>query len=195
MSTFRLLRASLALGLVALLGACAHPLSLDPLKTPPRDEAGLVAKKVGYVMTDADRAKQVTTPGGGGDQVSYFPYRDMEKPIREALRSVYQDVTSVPAAGEVAARAAGVAYVFAPQITTTSSSPSALTWPPTKFSAEISCTVTDAQGALVAQFRVSGDGVAEFDEFKSDHSLSARRSVIQVAEKFAQAVRENPKLK
>lgn len=195
MSLTRSIRLAAALSVVALLGACAHPLSLDSPTGPARNEATLVAKKVGYVITDADRAKQVTTPGGGGDKVSYFPYRDIEKSLREALRSVYQDVTSLPAATPAAAGPAGVAFVFTPVITTTSSSPSAFTWPPTKFSTEIACTVTDAQGGPVTQFKVTGNGAAEFDEFKSDHSLSARRAVKEAAEKFAQAVRSDPKLK
>jgi hypothetical protein len=104
-------------------------------------------------------------------------------------------VTSVKAADATAARSAGVAYVFVPGITTVSSSPSSLTWPPTKFSTEIACTVIDAQGVQVAQFKVTGDGAAEFEEFKKDFSLSARRSVEAVAEKFAQAIRDDPKLK
>lgn len=195
MSLPRSIRLAAALSVVALLGACAHPLSLDSPTGPARNDATLVAKKVGYVITDADRARQVTTPGGGGDKVSYFPYRDIEKSLREALRSVYQDVTSLPAATPAAVGPAGVGFVFTPVITTTSSSPSAFTWPPTKFSTEIACTVTDAQGAQIAQFKVTGDGAAEFDEFKSDHSLSARRSVKEAAEKFAQAVRRDPKLR
>ena len=102
-------------------------------------------------------------------------------------------MTSLPSGS--GASAAGAAYVFVPVITTTSSSPSGLTWPPTKFSTEIACSVTDAKGAPVTQFKVTGDGAAEFEEFKGDFSLSARRSVMAVAEKFAQAVRSDPKLK
>lgn len=187
------LRLAGAATVVALLTACAHPISLEPTSTPKRDEAQLVAKKVAYVMTDADRAKQVETPGGGGDKISYYPYRDIEKSLREALRSVYADVMVLRAATDT--KDTGVQYVFAPEITTTSSSPSAFTWPPTKFSTELACTVTDASGAVVARFKVAGDGAAEYEEFKSDFSLSARRSVQVVAEKFAQEVRSRSQLK
>lgn len=192
----RLFRFGLAVAAVALLGACAHPISLEPTNVPERVETSLVPKKVAYVISDADRGKEITTPGGGGDKVSYFPYRDMEKAIRSALRAVYQDVTAVKSASDAPAiQEAGVAYVFTPEIVTTSSSPSPFTWPPTKFAAEVSCTVTDAQGALVAKVRANGEGAAEFAEFKSDFSLSARRAVADVATKLAQEIRSNDKLR
>lgn len=195
MHLIRLLRLTAAAAVVTLLAACAHPISLEASKLPERNEAQLVAKKVAYVMTDADRAKESVTPGGGGDKVSYQPYRDMEKAIRAALRAVYQDVSVVrSAADSKALKDAGLSFVFAPEITTTSSSPSPLTWPPTKFSTEVACTVTDVEGSVVARFRVMGNGAAEFAEFKSDFSLSARRAVQDVAEKLVQEIRANQKL-
>lgn len=196
MNMHRWFRFGLAAAAVALLGACAHPISLEPASVPERVEANLVAKKVAYALTDADRAKEVTTPGGGGDKVSYFPYRDMEKALRGALRAVYQDVIAVKSAVDAPAlREAGVAYVFTPEIVTTSSSPSPFTWPPTRFSADVICTVTDPQGAVVAKLRANGSGAAEFDEFKSDFSLSARRAVADVAVKLADEIRRTESLR
>lgn len=192
----RAARLAAAAAVVALLAACAHPISLEPTQVPERKEAALVKKKVGYVITDADKAKEVTTPGGGGDKVSYYPYRDMEKALRGALRTVYEDVSTVKAANDLPAiQQAGLAYVFTPQITTTSSSSSPFTWPPTQFGVEVSCTVTDPQGAVVAQVRANGAGAAEFSEFRSDFSLSARRAVADVVEKLALEVRRNEKLR
>ena len=52
----RLLFAALT---VCLLAACAHPIGIGPLETPTRNEAGLSPKKVAYVMTDADRTREV----------------------------------------------------------------------------------------------------------------------------------------
>lgn len=192
----RLARLAGGAALVALLAACAHPINLEPQKLPERRESSLVAKKVAYVITDADKAREVTTPGGGGDKVSYYPYRDMEKAIRGALRAVYQDVAALPGSNDVAAlKASGASYIFVPQISTTSSSPSPFTWPPTKFSTEVQCTVLDPQGATLAKLHVSGNGAAEFDEFKSDFSLAARRSVAEVVEKLAQEIRRSDKLR
>jgi hypothetical protein len=196
MQVTRIVRIAFAAATVAVLAACAHPISLEATKLPDPVESQLVSKKVGYAISDADRAKEVTTPGGGGDKVSYFPYRDMEKGIRTALRTVYRDVTALKSASDLAAvKESGVAYVFTPEIITNSSSSSPFTWPPTQFSVQVACTVTDAQGAVVAKVRANGEGAAEFSEFKSDFSLSARRAVADVVEKLALAIRTEQKLR
>jgi hypothetical protein len=193
---FRLGRLFCAGTLAALLVACAHPISIEPAATPARDVATLVNKKVAYVMTDADRAKQVTTEGGGGDKVSYFPYRDLEKAIREALRAVYEDVMVMRSASDGnAVKEAGVAYVFAPEITTTSSSPSPFTWPPTRFTVEFGCTVTDADNNVLARLRAPGDGAAEFSEFKRDFGLAGRRAGEAASARLAEEIRGNAKLR
>jgi hypothetical protein len=190
------MRLAAAVAVVAVLAACAHPISLESSRLPERDDKQVSQKKVAYVITEQDRAKEVTSGGGGGDMVRYFPYRDMEAAIRAALRSVYTDVVALKSAGDAAAvRDAGVAYVFVPEIATSSSSPSMLTWPPTHFTAHVICTVTDAQGGVVAKFQSTGSGAAEWSEFKSDFSLSARRAVSDVAQKLAQDIRANEKLR
>ena len=85
-------RSSLLIAVSFFLSACAHTIAISPISTPARIDANLIQKKVAYVMTDVDRSKQITTAGGGGDKVTYLPYRDLEKVIRDALRSVYSDV-------------------------------------------------------------------------------------------------------
>jgi hypothetical protein len=52
-----------------LIVGCAHPIAITPTSTIERPDKPLVKKNVAYVMTDADREKQVTTEGGGGDKV------------------------------------------------------------------------------------------------------------------------------
>ena len=189
----RLMAASAA---VALLAACAHPISVNPQETPARVEAQLIQKKVAYAISDSDRSKEVITPGGGGDRVSYYPYRDLEKGIRDALRAVYQDVVVIRSATDPAAvRESGAALVFKPEITTTSSSPSPFTWPPTQFTSDISCVVTDAGGLEIAKVRAQGSGNAEFSEFKSNFGLAAQRAGTDVAIKLTEEIRRNDKLR
>lgn len=191
--TTRLLLATLAVGLLA---ACAHPIGIGPVDTPVRNEAGLNPKKVAYVMTDADRAREVITPGGGGDKVSYFPYRDLEKAIRDALRAVYSDVFVVKSASDLEEIGKlGASYVFTPTITTNSSSPSLFTWPPTRFEIDLTCTVTDAQGQRVTELRTQASGAAEFGEFMKDFGLSGRRAATQLSEQFKQTVITHPQLR
>lgn len=189
-------RLPLAAALLALLTACAHPIGISPIETPVRNEAGLNPKKVAYVMTDADRSKEVTTPGGGGDKVTYFPYRDLEKAIRDALRAVYADVFVIQSSADTEAiQSFGVSYVFSPEITTTSDSPSPFTWPPTKFGIDLTCKVTDAEGKLLSQVRAQGSGTAEYTEFMKDFGLAGRRAASQVSAQLKQEVMANPQLR
>lgn len=189
-------RLSLAAALLALLTACAHPINISPLETPARNEAELSNKKVVYVMTDADRTKEVITPGGGGDKVSYFPYRDLEKSIRDALRAVYADVSVVKSSSDQEAiKAFGASYVFSPTLTTTTESPSLFTWPPTKVGIDLTCQVSDPSGKVLTSVRAQGSGVAEFSEFKSDFGLAGRRAASHLAEQLKQEVKSNPQLR
>lgn len=196
MRNLRFWRLPVAAVLLAFLAACAHPIGIGPIETPLRNEAGLNPKKVVYVMTDADRGKEVVTPGGGGDKVSYFPYRDLEKAIRDALRAVYADVFVVKsAADKEAIQGFGASYVFSPEITTTSHSPSPFTWPPTQFNIDLVCTVSDPHGKPVTQVRAQGAGAAEFSEFVKDFGLAGRRAATQVSEQLKQEVMLNPALR
>jgi hypothetical protein len=179
------------------LGACAHPITINPISTPQRLEDRPYSTKVaGYVMTDADRTKQVTTEGGGGDKVSYFPYRDLEKGIRDAFKTLYSDVVLVRSPSDFETfKREGIGIVFAPEIYTTSNSNSIFTWPPTQFSIDFSCTVTDTTGNMLSRVRVTGGGAASFSEFTSDFGLAGRRAAQDALEKLIAEVRANPRLR
>ena len=188
-------RLACAVALAALLAGCSHPITMITETAPPRPLAHLVPKKVAYVMTDAQRDQQVTTAGGSGDRVSYYPYRDLEKSIRDALRAVYRDVIVLRTAGDAKANeAAGVSLVFTPQIKTDSSSSSWITWPPTSFTAEVACVVSDAAGAEVTRVRATGNGTAEFGEFNGDYGLAARRAATRLTSQLSSEIRRNEKL-
>lgn len=185
-----------AAALAGLLAACSHPITMITETAPPRSMAHLVPKKVAYVMTDAQRDQQVTSPGGSGDRVSYYPYRDLEKSIRDALRAVYRDVIVLRTAGDAKANeAAGVSLVFTPQIKTDSSSSSWVTWPPTSFTAEVNCVVSDAAGAEVTRVRAVGNGTANFGEFNGDYGLAARRAATRLTTQLSSEIRRNEKLR
>ena len=190
------LRAGVALAFAAVLAGCAHPINVGTDTAPPRVEANLVQKKVAYAMTDAQRALQAVTPGGGGDRISYYPYRDLEKSIRDALRAVYQDVVVLKSAADAnAVQASGAALVFTPEIKTDSGSPSPFTWPPTYFTTEVSCVVTDPAGVEVTRVKASGRGEAEFSEFKSELGLSAKRAATNMSTQLAGEIQKNEKLR
>lgn len=178
-----------------VLAGCAHPIVITPTVALNRQPDMVIKKNVAYVMTDADREKQVTTPGGGGDKISYYPYRDLEKAIREALRVAYKDVTVIENQGNIEVlKARNVAYVFVPEITTSSDSPSLFTWPPTRFRIEMNANVFDAKGNFITRVRVVGSGNAEFSEFKSNFGLAGARAADDLSAKLVDEIRNNPRL-
>ncbi len=163
---------------VALFG-CAHPINMNPNLQAISAPAGAQAinKPVGYHIPEALRQLQVISPGGGGDKVSYFPYRDLEPGFYKVLSETFRDVSKVQDpknAAELSSR--GIKLLITPEITTTSSSESLFTWPPTMFSVTLVCTVTDMAGKGLQTIRVVGNGNATFDEFKGNLSLAAVRA-------------------
>ena len=185
--SMRLGWATLCIVALTLLQGCAHPISLNPdLAVVKAGSAAKIDRKVGFYIGDDDRKREVTTPGGGGDKVSYFPYRDMEADL--ALSESFTTVTRVNGPADPRVKAEGLNYVISPVIKTQSSSPSPLTWPPTVFTVELTCRVTDADGKPVSEVKATGTGNAEFSEFKGNHSLSAKRAVEDALSKLKVAL-------
>jgi hypothetical protein len=184
---------SAAIVCAALIG-CAHPITMNPdLATVKGDGSPLIDKLAGYHMTDASRAIEITTPGGGGDKVRYFPYRDIESGFYKALGEVFKGVTKVADPKDAEAlRKSGVNLLITPEISTTSFSDSVLTWPPTQFTVALTCKVTDAGGQVLDTVKVTGDGRASFDEFKSNFSLAAVRASNDALARLIKALRESP---
>ena len=170
---------SLALGLALATTGCAHMINLTPpLNTLEAEGIAKVGKTAGYYVDPALAAKKVTTPGGGGDKVSYMRYADAEPALRNVLERVFG--TAVPLSSPTDKQALSdkhVAYVFVPTITTDSSSSSAFTWPPTHFEVTIDCKAQTPDGATVWQGTAKGQGEAVFADFKHDFSLAGRRAM------------------
>lgn len=194
----RLIR-SLFIAIFAIaLTACAHNISLssDLSKMSPVPESQKINKNVGYFIASDLMTKEVTTPGGGGDKVTYYPYKDIETGFYQALSNVFTSVTKLKSVNDTEANTKyALKLVIQPTITTTSSSPSPLTWPPTKFGTELTCRFTDLAGNLIFETTVVGNGAAEFDEFKKDLSLSARRSTEAMLNQLQTALINSPELK
>jgi len=155
-----LVAAGSVVAVIAVTG-CAHPISISP-KADAAAQAPSVAKidkSVAYVITPADMALEVTTPGGGGDKIKYQPYRDLDASLYASFSTVFKDVTKAASVDEAKGLSAkGVQLVIVPTIATTSSSESAFTWPPTKFSVTLTCTATNPQGQQIAQVSATGHG-------------------------------------
>lgn len=175
---------------------CAHPINMKPdVGSISSLGAQKINKTVGFYISDANLALEVTTPGGGGDKVRYFPYRDIEAGFYKALTEVFPKVSKVANPKDMdAITKAGITLLITPEITTTSSSPSPFTWPPTEFSVKLDCKVVNAAGQPIAQVSVTGVGKAEFADFKSNFSLSAVRASEDALKKLMKALAENKAL-
>ncbi|WP_321929396.1 hypothetical protein [Paraburkholderia guartelaensis] len=191
-----MIRMIAAASVIAALSGCAHEISLtgDASKIPTLSTQPL-DKSVGLVITDDELSKEVITPGGGGDKVSYHPYHDLELPMYVGLGHVFKNVTKLKSAPDAATiQAKHLDYVITPTIKTTSSSPSLLTWPPTDFSVTLACTVTDPSGQTVNTTDVTGTGHAEFSEFKRNFSLAGQLATADAVTKLQSALATAPEL-
>jgi hypothetical protein len=185
----RFLLALSGLLLAAIISGCAHPISLaGNVASLAGTGTGKLDKAVGLSMSDEDRKREVIGPGGGGDKVSYLPYRDLETGLYIALSETFARVSRVNGLSDPKVKADGLNYVVTPSIATTSFSPSIFTWPPTIFTIELTCKVVDDDGKAVTEVRALGEGRAEFDEFKGDFSLSAKRAADDAFKKLVKAL-------
>jgi hypothetical protein len=162
-----------------LVVGCARQINITP-PLQALDAPGTVKinKTVGYYTSPANRAKEVETPGGGGDRVKYRPYSEAEPALKQVLSNLFTRAVYISSPDDKQWLASNdIAYVFVlPVIETDSSSDSMVTWPPTRFSMTLDCRALDRSGATVWQTKVRGQGIATFSEFKNDTSLSARRA-------------------
>jgi hypothetical protein len=169
-----------------------------------------IDKHVGYHISEAKRRLEVATAGGGGDKVSYLPYRDIEVGFYKALTKVFRGVSRIknPSdTNEIHAR--GVSLLIVPEISTASSSSSPVTWHPTSFTVNLTCTITNSTGQPVRKLTVTGTGKMDFSEFKGDtfrvgvhatnealpNSLAAVRATNDALNKLITALSEAPELR
>lgn len=181
--------------LTAVLSGCAHSIAVTPdaAKLPTRDNIKPSENVVGYYISDEERSRRVVTPGGGGDKVEYAPYKELEPGIFRVLNNVFSNVHVLKSEGDTAYLTDNrIAFVIRPQITTNSSSNSAFTWPPTDFTVTINIKAVDSMGKTVWQDEVVGQGKAEFSEFKSDFSLSAKRASEQALTQLQAKLQASP---
>lgn len=151
---------SIVIGSAMLAVGCAHQINITPpLNTLDGNNAAKANKTVGYYISPADRTKEVTTPGGGGDKVKYLPYAESEPALNKVLTNLYADVVMVPSLDDkqfIAGKK--IAYIFMPSIQTDSGSDSALTWPPTRFAMTLNIKAVGPDGNMLWKKMVTGQG-------------------------------------
>ncbi|MGS2721012.1 hypothetical protein [Paraglaciecola aestuariivivens] len=172
-----------------LISGCAHNIQITPTTNGLNPSPNKIEKSVGYHISETDRNLKVQTPGGGGDDITYTPYKDMETAFYAVLSHKFKDVYKVKSLNDNSfIKENEIKLIFIPTISTNSSSSSLFTWPPTHFTVDLSVKALNDAGQIVWSDSVKTNGVAEFDEFKNDFGLAAKRAtesaILQLAEKL-----------
>lgn len=194
----RSIRLGFVMAAVMMTAGCAHQMTMRAdvggLALPAG--AARIPKNVGLYISPANRAKEVTTPGGGGDKVSYRPYAGMETGLYKVLGNTFQNVDSLSALSDADSIVKhSLKLIAIPEITTTSSSSGILTWMATDFTVQLSCRFTDAAGREVATISATGTGHAEFSDLKSDFSAAGERASRDALEKLQAAILQSEELR
>jgi len=162
-----------------MVSACAHKIQVTPSLDKLRSESTTKKNKiVGYHIAPQDKLAEVETGGGGGDSITYSPYKDSEAALNTILSKNFYKVYSVDnLSNKGYINEKKIELIFLPKITTTSSSKSLVTWPPTNFTVELMCKAVDLNGQEIWSKTVQSEGKATFSEFKSDFGLAGRRAM------------------
>jgi hypothetical protein len=192
------LRLTAILFVIIGVAGCAHPMIIKPemeaLAVPANGDH--IAKNVGMYISNANRQKEVTTPGGGGDKVTYRPYADLETGLYKVLSDVFQNVEILNAPlNSDGSQTKSLAFVIEPEVTTKSSSSGVLTWMATDFTVQLTCKITDAHGEPVSMVSSTGSGHAEFNELKSNFSLAGQRASQDALVKLRASLAQSSDLK
>jgi hypothetical protein len=180
--------------IVLLITGCAHPIVIAPTLSNVQAHTGdsnKINAAVGYYIPESTTDLEVTTPGGGGDNVRYYPYRDIESGYQAVLASVFRSVSKVSVPSPNSEGGDNLDYVIEPVIVTNSGSTGFFTWPPTNFSIDITNQIRNSSGQLVDSPRVVGIGTAETGERLSEHGIAGRRAMEDALVKMRTSLRES----
>jgi hypothetical protein len=177
-----------------MAAGCAHPIKVAPdvaklerfSTTAPR-----LTANVGYYIPPEVSSVEVTTAGGGGDNIRYYPYTDIEPGFEKMLSNVFTGVVKLNSMTDLPGIArGGTEYIVQPVIVTSSGGSGLFTWPPTNFTVDLTCNVRDTSGALLASPRVVGTGSAETGERLREHGIAGERAMGDALTKMQAALLE-----
>ena len=179
------------------LGGCAHSISITPDLAKIELTSNSVARvnvKVGYYIPPELSAIEITTAGGGGDNVRYYPYREIENGFQKILSNNFVSVVKLTSAIELAQISQegkeGIKYSFFPELITNSGGSGLFTWPPTNFTVDLTVKVRDANGTVIGSPRVIGVGSADTSERLSKYGIAGERAMEDALLKMQAALRE-----
>ncbi len=190
----KLLKILLSIAIFSALSGCAHRITVEPDLAKIEGLSQGVDNRsvsVGYYIPHDLLSLEVTTPGGGGDNVRYLPYRDIETGYERVLSSVFSNVVKLHTTPDYSrTKQLGLNYVIQPQIVTSSGSTGFFTWPPTNFTVDLANIIRDDNGTVIATPRVVGVGTAETAERLSEHGVAGKRAMNDALSKMQAALLE-----
>ena len=106
------------------MAGCAHPVLITPrVEEIDRlaERQKIVKTSVGYFISTNAFNREVTTLGGGGDSVRYYPYRDIESALQRMLATVFDKVTRLNSAiDDPNLRSGNIKIIITPELITNS---------------------------------------------------------------------------
>lgn len=163
---------------IILLSGCAHEITINSDISNLSESKLKIDKAVGYHISESNRNKKVVTPGGGGDKITYAPYKDTESAIYAVLSNKFKDVYNLKSLDDKSfIQENEIKLIFLNEIVTNSSSDSVFTWPATKFTIDLTIKAIKANGESVWEKQVLSTGEATFEEMSDGKfALAARRA-------------------
>jgi hypothetical protein len=184
----------MAIMMALLLTGCAHSIDIAPDVAKLNNEANRTHRiplKVGYYIPLEISSIETVTQGGGGDNVSYFPYRDMDYGYRKILSNIFTGVVKLDSIANLPnTNQDHIDYIFIPDIVTVSGSTGFFTWPPTNFTVDLTSNVRDTNGKMITNARVVGMGSAATGELFTEHGLAGKRAMEDALLKMQAALTE-----
>jgi len=183
------------LAIVLALTGCAHPVQIAPDLARierPADAKPKLHANVAYYVNEDLRKVESTTPGGGSDKVSTYPYRDIEVGFYKMLSNVFDNVVVTKQRPGTVPSHPGFDYVVSPVVTAGSTSSSMMTWLPTQFSIELACDIAGADGTVLYRKHVIGQGNAEASALHAEPGLPGKLAMEDALLKMQQVLLELP---
>lgn len=164
----------------ALLSGCAHPIKINPElnKLPPSSSPTKINAHIAYYIPPELSSLEVTTPGGGGDNIRYYPYKDIEAGYAQILNNTFTNVHKLQTENAVTSTSNNIDYIIQPTIITNSSSTGFFTWPPTNFTVDLTSNIRRLLDNKMTNVRAVGIGyVANDTDRLLDHGIAGRKAM------------------
>ncbi|MCL9774586.1 hypothetical protein [Vibrio methylphosphonaticus] len=184
--------------ITVIMSGCSHNINLTPdygdieIINHETKEFIQSDEPVAYYLSTEKRETVVTSPAGGGDSVTYSPYKDLNSVIYSALSLHFADVSYIKSLDNDK-DLANIRYIFTPTIETTSYSSSALHWPPTKFSITLKMEALNEKKEVVWSKLIKSEGNAEYSDYKSDVDFSAKQASENLYKALTEELSKFPK--